>query len=74
MRVNDNENQTLAHFHIFRASSPEIKRHLCFRDYLRGDPVALRAYADLKINLLKAYGHDRDAYSTAKAPFIQAAS
>jgi GrpB-like predicted nucleotidyltransferase (UPF0157 family) len=44
---------------------------LWFCDYLRTHPEAAAEYADLKQTLLAKYRNNRDAYTEAKADFIQ---
>jgi len=34
----------LAHVHFFSADSPDVERHIAFRDYLRAHPATARAY------------------------------
>lgn len=36
------------HLHIYAAGSPEVTRHLAFRDYLRAQPEKAAAYSSLK--------------------------
>jgi GrpB-like predicted nucleotidyltransferase (UPF0157 family) len=58
--------------HAFAVGSPEIQRHLDFRDYLRGFPTEAAAYAALKQGLAGRCGSDMHAYSDGKAAFIRA--
>jgi GrpB-like predicted nucleotidyltransferase (UPF0157 family) len=58
--------------HAFAVGSPEIQRHLDFRDYLRAFPMEAAAYAALKQGLAGRCGSDMDAYSDGKAEFIRA--
>ncbi len=44
---------------------------LYFRDYLNGHPAAAKQYAHLKCALAEQYKYNRDAYTEAKAEFIQ---
>ena len=57
--------------HAFAVGSPEIKRHLDFRDYLRAFPVDAVAYATLKQELAERSGGDIRAYSEGKTDFIR---
>jgi GrpB-like predicted nucleotidyltransferase (UPF0157 family) len=57
--------------HAFAAGSPEIQRHLDFRDYLRAFPAEAAAYAALKKGLAERCGSDMDAYSDGKTEFIR---
>lgn len=45
-------------------------KELYFRDYLRDNPKVALAYADLKIDLMKKYKHNRDQYTDSKGKFI----
>lgn len=58
--------------HAFAADSPEIQRHLDFRDYLRAFPVEADAYGALKQSLAGSCGSDMPAYSDGKTEFIRA--
>lgn len=58
--------------HAFAVDSPEIRRHLDFRDYLRAFPVEAAAYASLKQDLAGRCGDDLSAYSDGKSEFIRA--
>ena len=58
--------------HAFAAGSPEIQRHLDFRDYLRAFPGEAAAYAALKHDLAARCGSDMGAYSDGKTEFVRA--
>ena len=58
--------------HAFAVGSPEIQRHLDFRDYLRAFPQEAAAYAALKQILAGSCGSDMQAYSDGKTEFIRA--
>jgi GrpB-like predicted nucleotidyltransferase (UPF0157 family) len=58
--------------HAFAVDSPEIQRHLDFRDYLRAFPAEADAYAVLKQGLAARCGDDMRAYSDGKTDFIRA--
>jgi GrpB-like predicted nucleotidyltransferase (UPF0157 family) len=61
------------HLYVCVADNAELARHLAFRDYLRGHPEAVRGYASLKRSLAIRFRNDRDAYTEAKAAFIEQA-
>ena len=44
---------------------------LAFRDRLRRDPDLASDYAELKSTLAAKFKLDREAYTDAKAPFVQ---
>jgi GrpB-like predicted nucleotidyltransferase (UPF0157 family)/ADP-ribose pyrophosphatase YjhB (NUDIX family) len=57
--------------HAYAVGSPEIQRHLDFRDYLRAFPTDAAAYATLKQELAERSGGDMRAYSEGKTDFIR---
>jgi len=57
--------------HAFETGSPQIKRHLAFRDYMLAHPDAAQAYSDLKRKLAAKYLNDSEAYMDGKDEFIQ---
>ncbi|MBY0462807.1 MAG: GNAT family N-acetyltransferase [Alphaproteobacteria bacterium] len=60
------------HVHIFEDGSPEIERHLKFRDWMCAHPKDLEAYANLKQELAQKYPHDRMGYGLGKESFVAA--
>ena len=63
--------RTVAHAHMFPSGHPGIRTHLLFRDYLRTHPDAARDYEQLKRELAAKHRDDREAYTDAKAAFIE---
>lgn len=61
----------LYHVHIFEKQSPEVKRHLAFRDYLIAHPEEAQQYSELKRELAKKYVNDFNGYMDGKDSFIQ---
>lgn len=61
------------HLYVCALGNRELKRHLAFRDYLRANPLEAEKYAELKYNLARQFGSDRDGYSEAKTTFVEAA-
>ncbi len=59
------------HVHAFQADSPEIERHLAFRDYMIAHPEAARQYGALKRRLAREHPDDIEAYMDGKDPFIK---
>lgn len=59
------------HLHFFKENSSEIKEHLLFRDYLRLNPQARKAYEELKKDLVYNKKIARSEYSAAKEELIQ---
>jgi GrpB-like predicted nucleotidyltransferase (UPF0157 family) len=60
-----------AHLHLVVPTSPRFRVLLTFRDQLRADPETTRAYAALKRELAERHRTDREAYTRAKASFIE---
>jgi GrpB-like predicted nucleotidyltransferase (UPF0157 family) len=59
------------HVHVFASNSPQILRHLAFRDYLIAHPTSAQLYSDLKRALAKQYPQDIQGYMDGKDGFIQ---
>jgi GrpB-like predicted nucleotidyltransferase (UPF0157 family) len=57
--------------HAFEADSPEVKRHLVFRDYMIAHPVEAQMYGELKQRLAREHPDDIEAYMDGKDPFIK---
>ncbi|WP_088007397.1 GrpB family protein [Indiicoccus explosivorum] len=60
------------HVHIYEAGSPEIRRHLVFRDYLRTHPDEAEAYGRLKTDLASKFPYDIGSYISGKEKFVAA--
>ena len=58
------------HLYVCPLDSPELRRHLTFRDYLRAHPEAVRAYSRVKEEAARLYPEDIEGYIRHKAPFI----
>jgi GrpB-like predicted nucleotidyltransferase (UPF0157 family) len=59
------------HLHAFQVGSPEIERHLAFRDYMITHLVEAEAYSALKQDLAQAHPNDRKAYMDGKDKFVK---
>jgi GrpB-like predicted nucleotidyltransferase (UPF0157 family) len=59
------------HLHAVERTSQFWRDHLAFRDVLRTDRRIFDAYLSLKRILAESLKMDRDAYTRAKAPFIE---
>jgi len=57
--------------HAFEAGSPDIARHLAFRDYMIAHPTEAGAYGELKLNLAREFPEDIHRYMDGKDPFIK---
>lgn len=65
------------HIHVCESGTRHERRHLAFRDALRGDPALAQGYAELKRRLAKEHSaathESRNAYNNAKSEFIETA-
>lgn len=59
------------HLYVCPEDSPELKRHIAFRDYLRTHPDAVREYSHIKEEGAKQYPEDIEQYIEHKSPFIE---
>uniref|UniRef100_A0A832H4Q3 GrpB family protein n=1 Tax=Oscillatoriales cyanobacterium SpSt-402 TaxID=2282168 RepID=A0A832H4Q3_9CYAN len=59
------------HIHTFQVGSPEIVRHLAFRDYLLAHPDEAQTYSNLKRVLAEKYPQDIEQYMDGKDTFIK---
>lgn len=59
------------HLHIVVTGSAPWNDRLDFRDALRSEPATARRYARLKSELAAKHRGDREAYTDAKAAFVQ---
>jgi GrpB-like predicted nucleotidyltransferase (UPF0157 family) len=57
--------------HAFQSGSPQIPRHLAFRDFLQAHAEIARQYSDLKRGLAAAHPNDIGAYMDGKDGFIK---
>jgi GrpB-like predicted nucleotidyltransferase (UPF0157 family) len=59
------------HLYVCAAGSPELKRHLAFRDYLIAHPEAAQRLSEHKLALAARHGGDREAYIEGKAAMVE---
>jgi len=68
----DNERGDRTHqIHAFEDGSPQIARHLAFRDYMTTRPETAQQYSDLKRELAAKHPNDIEAYMDGKDEFIK---
>ncbi len=70
-RYDGKEHMRKHHLYVCPSDSPELKRHIAFRDYLRTHPDAAREYGRIKEEGARRYPDDIDRYIEYKSPFIE---
>ena len=70
-RYDGKEHLRKHHLYVCPEDSPELKRHIAFRDYLQTHPDAVREYSRIKEEGAKLYPNDIDRYIEHKSPFIE---
>ncbi|MGB3534947.1 MAG: GrpB family protein [Microcoleaceae cyanobacterium] len=70
-RKHNNAGIRTHHIHIFFKDSPQIKRHLAFRDYMITHSEDAHKYSQLKQELALKYPEDIESYMDGKDQFIQ---
>ena len=60
------------HIHLVEHGCDFGERHILFRDSLRERPDLVEQYSALKRELAAKFGADREGYTDAKSPFIEA--
>lgn len=59
------------HLYVCPSDSPELRRHLTFRDYLRSHPDAVSEYSRVKQEAAALYPEDIESYIRHKSPCIE---
>ena len=70
-RYDGKEHLQKHHLYVCPADSPELKRHLVFRDYLRDHPEAVREYSQIKKEAAALYPDDIEGYIRHKSACIE---
>ena len=70
-RYDGKEHLKKHHLYVCPKDSPELERHIAFRDYLRTHPDAVREYSHIKEEAAKQYPNDIERYIEHKSPFIE---
>ncbi|MBQ4289375.1 MAG: GrpB family protein [Clostridia bacterium] len=69
-RYEGKEHLRTHHLYVCPKDSPELKRHVAFRDHLRSHPEAVKEYSRIKEEGAKLYPYDIDGYIEYKSPLI----
>ena len=69
--LSDENGLRLVQLHFFQEESPQIERHLAFRDYLRAHPETAAAYEKEKRRARDLHPNDSHAYTDQKAMWVQ---
>lgn len=59
------------HLYVCPEDSPELRRHIAFRDFLRAHPEAAREYSRIKEEGAKQFPNDIERYMEHKSQFIE---
>ena len=59
------------HLYVCPSDSEELHRHVTFRDYLRGNPKAVKRYSQVKEKAAELFPNDIDGYIQYKSPCIE---
>lgn len=59
------------HLYVCPQNSAELHRHITFRDFLRGNPDAVKQYSAVKETAAELYPDDMDGYIAYKSPCIE---
>jgi GrpB-like predicted nucleotidyltransferase (UPF0157 family) len=70
--LSDEAGVRIAQLHFFSAESPQVLRHIAFRDYLRAHPDAAAAYEKEKRRARDLHPDDSHAYTDEKNAWIRA--
>ena len=70
-RRNNSAGERTHQIHAFAVGSPNVGRHLAFRNFMRAHPREAAEYAELKRRLAEAFPGDIEAYSDGKDAFIE---
>lgn len=70
-RKDDQAGNRTHQIHTFQTGSPDLERHLAFRDYMIAHPEEAQKYSELKRNLAAEHPQNSDGYMDGKDGFIK---
>jgi len=70
IRSDPETGRRLFHVHCYAQGSPDIVRHLAFRDHLQARPELAREYERVKIACRAKHAHDQRDYGLCKSAWI----
>ena len=70
-RYDGKEHLQKHHLYVCPQDSPELRRQVAFRDYLRSHPEAARAYSRIKEEGAALWPDDMEKYIRHKSPLIE---
>jgi GrpB-like predicted nucleotidyltransferase (UPF0157 family) len=70
--LSDEAGIRIVQLHFFSADSPQVERHIAFRDYLRAHPDAAGAYEKEKRRARDLHPDDSHAYTDEKDAWVRA--
>ncbi len=69
--LSDETEGRIVQLHFFEADSPQVGRHIAFRNYLRTHPEAAAAYETEKRRAQSLHPNDSHAYANEKSAWIR---
>jgi GrpB-like predicted nucleotidyltransferase (UPF0157 family) len=69
--LTDENGVRVAQLHFFEAASPQVTRHIAFRDYLRAHPNVAASYEAEKRRAQRLHPGDVHAYTDEKATWVR---
>jgi GrpB-like predicted nucleotidyltransferase (UPF0157 family) len=71
--LSNEDDVRIAQLHFFEAGSPQVRRHLAFRDYLRAHPAITAEYEREKRRARDLHPNDSHAYTDEKSEWVRGA-
>ena len=67
---NGSQPQPSHHLYVCPEDSPELTRHIAFRDWLRAHPVQAERYSEIKKKGARLFPYNIEGYMEYKSPYI----